>query len=358
MKTTDSSKQSLRYDTELIDLFSRQSAEDHVLHWRIGPFHSGRTKTADVELSIDGATHKFQAVYKLQPSIGELAEILNLTAPDARLLLITPELSPRVLEFCRNRGISAVDLNGRAYLRGPGLLVERPPIKGRHFRFELEPRNVFVGKSCQIIRTLLTDRDKAWTQSELVVHTRASSGLVSRIVSHLLLHGFAEKISARELRLTDPIGLVDAWIKADDLSRRVVTSRYSAFATPGVDLAKKICEIAKSEGREIAFTQWIAGWLRFPYTEPPVVSAYVSALPSDTALASLQLREVPDAGVVWLHVPQDEGVFLETQSVENLPLTTDAQIVVDLAKTGLRGPDQAAALKNWEGFCRREVRNV
>src|SRR5205823_9104806 len=131
------------------------------------------------------------------------------------LLLVTPQLSHRILDFCEQRGISAIDLNGRTYLRAPGLLVEREAVKGRNYRFELEPRNIFVGKSCQIVRTLLTDRDRSWSQAELVHRTHASSGLVSRIVSYLLLHGFAEKLTARELRLVDPLGLVNAWAKAD-----------------------------------------------------------------------------------------------------------------------------------------------
>jgi hypothetical protein len=56
---------------------------------------------------------------------------------------------------------------------------------------------------------------------------------------------------------------------------------------------------------------------------------------------------------VWLLLPDDEGVFLETRTIQGLPLASDAQIYLDLQKTGLRGPDQAAALRNWEGFCRK-----
>ena len=41
------------------------------------------------------------------------------------------------------------------------------------------PRNIFVGKSARIIRILLTDRDRVWTQAEIVRRTGASSGLVS-----------------------------------------------------------------------------------------------------------------------------------------------------------------------------------
>jgi hypothetical protein len=76
-------------------------------------------------------------------------------------------------------------------------------------------------------------------------------------------------------------------------------------------------------------------------------------LPEAAALERLGLRPVTDAGKVWLLVPDDEGVFLETLNAQGLPLATDAQIYLDLQKTGLRGPDQAAALRNWEGFCRK-----
>ena len=57
--------------------------------------------------------------------------------------------------------------------------MDRRPLPGRDFRFELEPRNVFVGVSARIIRGLLTDRDRVWTQKDLVARTKASSGLVS-----------------------------------------------------------------------------------------------------------------------------------------------------------------------------------
>ena len=89
------------------------------------------------------------------------------------------------------------------------------------------------------------------------------------------------------------------------------------------------------------------------YTEPVVTSAYVARLPEAATLERLGLRPVTDAGKVWLLLPDDEGVFLETRTIQGLPLASDAQIYLDLQKTGLRGPDQAAALRNWEGFCRK-----
>ena len=176
---------------------------------------------------------------------------------------------------------------------------------------------------------------------------------MSRIVQHLISQDFIEKKSPRELRVSDPLGLIDAWVKADDFNRRATTIRYTAFGGSLIEIAHQLQAWAGALSVSLAFTHWIASWLRHPYTEPVVTSAYVARLPEAATLERLGLRPVNDAGKVWLHVPDDEGVFLETQSVRDLLLVSDAQIYIDLQKTGLRGPEQAAALRNWEGFCRK-----
>ena len=168
-----------------------------------------------------------------------------------------------------------------------------------------EPRNIFVGKSARIIRCLLTDRDRIWTQGEIVPHTGASSGLVSRIVQHLISQGFAEKTSAREFRLRDPLSLLDAWVDSDQFARRNHTNRYAGFIGSPVELAQRVQEWALGKGTNIAFTQWIAAWQRHPYTEPVVTSAYVSRLPDAADLDELGLRPVSEGGKLWLHVPDD-----------------------------------------------------
>jgi hypothetical protein len=61
--------------------------------------------------------------------------------------------------------------------------VDRGPLQGRSFSYEFEPRNIFVGKSARIIRSLLTDRDRVWTQAAIVRRTGASSGLVSAFLT-------------------------------------------------------------------------------------------------------------------------------------------------------------------------------
>jgi hypothetical protein len=353
VNTTDLSKQvDIRHESELVHHFRQLIDADPDLRWHVPPGAPTHGRLPWIELSLDDRSQRFKTVYSVKPSVPELESLLTGWKDPEPPLLIAPELSQRVLELCHRKRLAAVDLNGRAYIRAAGILVDRRPLPGRDFRFQLEPRNVFVGKSARIIRTLLTDRDRVWNQSELVHRTKASSGLISRIVQHLISQGFIEKQTAREFRLANPLELIDAWVKADDLNQRTTTTCYTTFGGSPIDIAHQLQTWASEQSVPIAFTQWIAASLRHPYTEPVVTSAYVARLPEAATLERLGLRPVTDAGKVWLLLPDDEGVFLETRTIQDLPVATDAQIYLDLQKTGLRGPDQAAALRNWEGFCR------
>ena len=353
VKTSHSSKIAIIHDeSELIHCFRQCLEADGELPWLLPTGDFGHDPIPWVELKLDAKGHRFKPLYSLKPSIPELESILHTWDDPLPPLLVVPELVDRILDFCRQKRLAAADLNGRAYLRAKGLLVDRQRLPGRDFRFGQEPRNIFVGKSARIVRSLLTDRNRVWSQGTLVERTKASPGLVSRIVQHLVCQGHLEKQSPREFRLRDPLGLIDAWVKADEINRRTTTVRYATFGSSSSAFATQLAAWAKEQSVPIAFTQWIAGWLRQPYTEPVVTSAYVKRLPDPATLNQLGLRPVNDAGKVWLFIPDDEGIFLETQTIKDLPLASDAQIYLDLQNTGLRGPDQAEALRQWEGFCR------
>lgn len=298
---------------------------------------------------LDERTYRFDLQFLLVPTIDDIptAALDDSTHP----LLIVPKLSPSFLLTCRQRNASAADLNGQVYLRAPNLLVLLPCLPDRDVRFGQEPRNIFAGKSVRIIRSLLSDPKRTWRQSDLVLRTGATSGLVSRIVTHLTNQGYLKKADARRFHVASPAALLDAWAQADDFARRATTHRFTALSADPLQLAKTISGALAKTKIHHAFTQWVAAWLRHPYTEPPVVSLYVSDLPPRNLLDQLGFQPVSDAGRIWFHIPNDEGVFRETREVQNLPLAADAQIYTDLLKTGLRGPEQAQALRDWPRFC-------
>lgn len=344
-----SKKVIIRHASELAYEFRRLTESAHLpaCHWE-GNW---------VIVEVDGVSHSFFPRYELKPGAA-LIENLAVESPEGRTLLVAVELSSRLVEVCRGRGLSVADLNGRLYLRGPGLLVDLISHRDHRFVHEVEPRNVFVGKSAALVRTLLTDLDRTWTQDEVQKRSDASSGLASRVFGYLVSQGFLEKLSAREYRLKDAQGLVDAWCRADKFADRASSVQYATFGSSTASVACKLVEWTRSREKiSIAFTRWFAGWLRVPYTEPVVLSAYVSRLPTQEEARALGLSQVSDGGNVVLHVPNEIGVFRETQLAGELPLVSDAQIVVDLKNTGLRGPDQAKALRESPKFCRQAMRD-
>lgn len=263
---------------------------------------------------------------------------------------VAPEITEPLARDLREWRVNHADLNGRLYLVGEGLYVDREPREIK-FRNPVSPTNVFTAKASRIVRFLLAERKTLWTQDELVAYTQTSRGYVSRILGALVDEGYVEKsrYSGRQAsyRLKDFDRLLDAWAREDDFSKRVKRVEYSVLASDPIEIATQVKDML--EGSPFYFTQWIAAWLRKPYTTPPVVSVYVP----EEVLSRFELgRKVSGGGNLWLLVPEDRGVFQGERYVDDFPLVCDPQIYLDLVGSGLRGPEAADALRQWEGFAK------
>lgn len=332
----------------------RQAAKEALeadarLPWRWKAFELKRERgsAALLELNVDGRRLVFEVEFKLTPSAREVERLAGRggTRPG---LLIAPSLSEVLVQHCRERGLSCVDLNGRQWIRAEGVLVDRKPSEERHYRPPLLPPDVFQPKSSRLVRALLSQPDRTWSQGELGGRTGLSPGLVSRLVRHLVNEGFVAQDN-RALRVSRRDALLDAWAGRDDWAKRTTVRQYSLLESDVETIARKLVK-AFPAGETLVFTQWFAANLRHPYTIPPLVSAYVARFPAEQIARELRARQVADGGTLWLVAPKDDGVFRETRRVGDFTLACDAQIYLDLLRAGWRGPEQAQALREWEGF--------
>ena len=329
---------------------AKESLEaDTLLRWRWKTFELKRERGADalLELNVDGRRLVFEVEFKLTPSAREVERLAE-RGGSRPGLLIAPSLSEVLVQHCRERGLSCVDLNGRQWIRAEGVLVDRKPSEERRYRPSLLPPGVFQPKSSRLVRALLSQPDCVWSQGELGERTGLSPGLVSRLVRHLVNEGFVAQ-DKRVLRVARAEALLDAWAARDDWGKRTTVRQYSLLESDLEAVARKLVKNFPA-GETLVFTQWFAANLRHPYTIPPVVSAYVARFPGEQVERDLRARQVSDGGTLWLVVPKDDGVFRETQRVGEFTLACDAQIYLDLLRAGLRGPDQAKALREWKGF--------
>ena len=331
----------------LLDRFAqclKEQRDGGVLE-REGSVSDGR---AELRFSTEHLRHTLEVWPRLHPSRKLLQAKDELGGKS--VLLLCPHLPDALAADLRSAGINHADLNGRLFIKTTAFLLDREP-KRKVYRNPGATLNPFTLKSSRIVRLLLSHRTQEWTQSELESRTGISRASVSLTLGDLLERELVEQTRpgnrhvAALYRVREFNRLLDDWGAEDEWGKRTTIRQYSVLAANLVEVA----ETARNElGAENVFlTQWFAAHLRHPYTTPPLVSAYLRRRP--TAEISWA-REVDNGGNLWLIVPRDEGVFQETQTVGGFNLVSDVQIYLDLLPVGQRGPDQARALREWEGF--------
>lgn len=269
------------------------------------------------------------------------------------VILLCPHIPDALASDYRKQGLNHADLNGRMFIKTAHYLLDRQP-KGKGYRNPVAEPDLFSLKTSRIIRAFLSQRERIWTQDELAKHTLLSPGLISRILKTLVAHGYVakEKIapgskSRARYCLQEFDRLLDEWQTEDEWRKRVQIQQYSVLNDDKLGVAKDVCDALGQD--RVFLTQWIAAQLRHPYTNSPLVSAYVRG----TQIPEVPFaRKVQTGGNLWLITPADEGVFFDFQQVQSFNLVSDVQIYLDLLQVGQRGPDQADALREWDGFAR------
>lgn len=300
---------------------------------------------------LDYATHHatFAAECLLHPSVAAIEQLAAGTRARKRPLLVTVRLTDFMVEQCRKHGVPCLDLNGRVWVSIPGLLIDRATLPaGPRYRLAQPEIRFFSSKSARLPRALLHGPARTWRQCDLATATDLSQGLISRLLNHAADQGWVDG-KRGNWTVSNAEALLDAWERADDFSIRVTLRQYSTLEPDRRAIAHAL--VARTAGA-LAFTQWFAASLRHPYADVPVVTAYRTEFLTSADLRALNCREVMDGGRIWIAVPRDPGVFRHIQRVDDLPLASDAQIYLDLIHAGLRGPDQAKALREWSGFGR------
>lgn len=299
------------------------------------------------EVDVDGKVHRFGLECKLRPAVRDVEKLAARGGNGWSPLLATVRATDSLIEHCKRLGVSCLDLNGRVWLRAKGVLVDRDaPWGAVLFRTAEAPVNVFSLKGSRLARALLAFPGRQWCQAELADLTGLSQGLLSRLLKQASAEGWVTG-SRGDWSVEDANALLDAWKAADVWRKRVTVRQYSVLEGDLTKLARCVFEQATGE---VAFTQWFAAGLRFPYTDVPIVSAYVAETPQRALAERLGAREVSSGGKLWLITPKDVGVFQGIRRVDTIPIVCDVQIYLDLLEVGLRGPDQAEALRAWEGF--------
>ena len=295
-----------------------------------------------VVVSLPGKTQRLRFEYTASvfPKYVETLAGLPDNTGDGVVVLVTPRLTRGSFDRCRDLDVWAIDLCGNVFLSMPGVYVERyvdsrPPSRGR------SAGTAFTSKGSRIVRALLADTSRSWSQAELVEATGVSSGYVSTRVRLLHQEGYC-RVRSDLISVGEPDRLLDDWLAAYRFDRHEAHVFAMSTASYEQGLGKLAAELSQC-GVRFAFTGWSGAFLRAPYGTSDALMAYVDRVPGEQECPVL--HSVQRQGNVTLFVPQDEGVFQFTGHSAHGDVVSDAQLFLDLSKMPGRATEQANVLR-------------
>lgn len=100
-------------------------------------------------------------------------------------VVAVPYMGETGRRLCAEAGVSWIDLSGNAWIEAPGKQIH---ILGNRTRFASagRPANVFAPRSSRLVRALLMQPRRVFSQAELVSAAGVDKGRVSRLVHRML----------------------------------------------------------------------------------------------------------------------------------------------------------------------------
>ncbi len=257
-------------------------------------------------------------------------------------MVAVPFMGDTGRRLCAEAGVSWIDLSGNAWIDAPGRQIR---ILGNRNRFASvgRPANVFAPRSSRLVRILLMEPRRAFSQGELVSASGLDKGRVSRLVRRM--EGMELLVKEGEAyRLKDPAVALEAWREAYDFRRHHVLDGHVAVRDP-VELLAKIQDAAPPEKVAWALTGLAAAWRLTHFAMYRLTSLYVGDVPSAALLDSLGFVEGSRGANLWIVVPADDAVGVGTRMIEGVPCVHPLQAYLDLKAHPERAAEAAARLR-------------
>ncbi|MCS3612973.1 type IV toxin-antitoxin system AbiEi family antitoxin [Salinibacter ruber] len=282
-------------------------------------------------------------------AIEQLKEGLRQSSGDDRPLLIVPFMGEKGARRCQEEKISWIDLSGNAHLHTKSFLIH---VEGKPNQFKQKgrPANPFAPKSSRISRFLLARPNQRFRQKEIANQAGVGRGWTSKVIRRLEEKKLVNRDEDGRVKVPDPSLLLDAWHEKYDFSKHRIM-KGTVASKESVGLMKRLARAFESAGVEYAATGLAAAWLLTRFARFRIATFYLSRQLEEGLKRKIGLREDPKGANVWLVVPNDEGVFYENSTREDVRHVHPVQVYLDLKGHPERSEEAASSIKkeylNW-----------
>lgn len=255
-------------------------------------------------------------------------------------LLVARYLSAEQRKRCREEGVAFLDLSGNVFVEFDGLHIERVGFPNL-FPEKRKGRGVFSDKATLILRAALSDVEKPWGVRELAQSAGLDPGFVSRIIRELEKRNYFSR-SDSKVRLRDPRGLLDDWVRAYDYTKNQ-EARYFCLAKSPDEIIDQLIAASIPDDLQYSLGLHAGANLLDPYAVYHEVHMYVQSRETIKWLVNdMKMKEAREgANFIFLLPYYKHSVFYAKQRVRDLWVVSDLQLYLDLYNFPLRGLEQA-----------------
>lgn len=290
-------------------------------------------------------------------AIAQVAEQARQAAAalDAIPVVAVPRLGSRMAGRLRQQGIGYLDLHGKAFIRAPGLLVDRqsgdPDMSDNWAPSSASFGSPFADRSSLVLRHLLDNALAYPGVRDLASHLHLSPGLVSRVLTRLKAEGYVQEDAKGGGRLLSVDLLLQDWV--DFYKRRARRQRERRLYMHARD-AEAIMNLLAESASSNALPKWalsfhagaslVAPFARFSEVHVllggPVWEESVRAFRDRFALEPA----VEEANIILVEPYYREAWSYGVREIRALPVVSDIQLYLDLNVHPVRGREQGSRI--------------
>jgi len=264
-------------------------------------------------------------------------------------MIVVPRLGPQARKVLRAKKVNHADFGGLAYLRMPGVLVDRErAVRLKQVRWTPASReaNPFSKRASRVLRTLFANPDQALKITELASKTSLAVGWASAVTEAIVNRGYAEH-SQEGVQLIDPASaLVDwtreyGWRRNEQRTYRVPLQREEI-----IEKMRVACDQSETSWglTLLAAAERRVGYVR---NEGPVHVYFSpqSELVEHAVLERLYAEESRGAGeLVVLEPYYGPSTYIASEDEAGIKAVSDLQLFLDLVDYPVRGLEVAEVL--------------
>jgi len=270
-----------------------------------------------------------------------IQQLRDFAEQNAYGIVAAPYISEESSSICRQNGVGYIDLAGNCFLNFDGIYIERKGFQnGKAKKRPL--KSVFSPRAGRILRVMLSDPKRNWKMQELSNEAKVSLGLAFKVKEKLLDMEYAKEEKSG-VSVARPEELLEKWSEYYSYRKN---KAYDYFTLEDIrDAEQNISKYCAEKQIPYALTLFSGLALVAPFARYTRGFVYVKDRERIQEIAdTVRLKKVDSGPNFTILEPYDEGVFYGAREINDITVSSDIQLYLDLIGYKGRGEESAKFL--------------